>query len=151
MRSDLLLAALVAALAAVTWRAADALPRSLLSDAVGADGLPKLLAAGLLVCALLLAGRALWRPQPRAGLPLAAHLKPLGIPAIGAAYVAIAPLVGYLAAVALLIAAAILYFGARAPRAIAASAVLGATALWLVFAKALGVAMPGAALLRWFA
>ena len=151
MKSDLLLAALVAALAALYWRAADDLPRSLLSDAVGADGLPKLLAIGLAICAAALAARALWRRDGRRGLPLGAHVRPLGIPAIGAGYVVLAPLIGYPAAVAALIAAAIVYFGARAPAAIAASAILGAAALWLVFAKALGIAMPAAGILRWFA
>jgi len=113
--------------------------------------LPKLLAIGLAICAALLAARALWRRDRRPAPPLGAHLRPLGIPAIGAGYVVLAPIVGYQAAVAALIAAAIFYFGARAPAAIAASAVLGATALWLVFAKALGVAMPAAGILRWFA
>jgi len=151
VKPDLVLAALIAALAALYWRAADEIPRSLLSDAVGADGLPKLLAIGLAICAALLAARALWRRDRRPAPPLGAHLRPLGIPAIGAGYVVLAPIVGYQAAVAALIAAAIFYFGARAPAAIAASAVLGATALWLVFAKALGVAMPAAGILRWFA
>lgn len=148
---DLLLATLAAALAALYWRAADELPRSLLSDAVGADGLPKLLATALLVAAMLLAGRALWKRDGRAALPPAEHLRPLGIPAIGIGYVLLAPLLGYPLALGLLIAATIIYFGARAPRAILACAVLGAAALWLVFVKALGVAMPGAGLLRWFA
>lgn len=151
MKLELILAALVAALAAAYWRAADELPRSLLSDAVGADGLPKLLAVGLAICAAALAARALWHRDGRAALPLRAHLRPLGIPAIGAGYVLLAPVIGYPAAVAALIAAAIVYFGARTPVAIAASAIMGATALWLVFAKALGVAMPAAGFLRWLA
>jgi len=151
VKLELILAALIAALAAAYWRAADEVPRSLLRDAVGADGLPKLLAIGLAICAIALAARALWHRDGHAGLPLRAHLRPLGIPAIGAGYVVLAPIIGYPAAVAALIAAAIFYFGARAPASIAASAILGAAALWLVFAKALGVAMPAAGILRWFA
>ncbi|MBM3524516.1 MAG: tripartite tricarboxylate transporter TctB family protein [Alphaproteobacteria bacterium] len=151
MSRDLVCAAAALVLAGLYWREADAIPRSLLSDAVGAEGLPKLLAVALATCAVLLAVRAVRR---RDGGRLRAwrdHARSLGVIALGAAYVGLAPLLGYSLALALLIAATIVYFGARAPVPIAATAVLGAGALWLIFAKLLSVAMPTSALARWLA
>lgn len=122
------------ALAAAYWLAADALPRSALADAVGADGVPKLLAALLAGVSILIAF------QKDADHP-PGSLKALGVAALGFAYVSVLPFTGYLAGAALLAAASALYYGARG-RNVAVFAVLSALGLWLVFAKALGVALP---------
>jgi putative tricarboxylic transport membrane protein len=149
MRDDLILSAAMLALAAGYATLAGRIPTSLLSDAVGAGGLPRLFALLLALLALLLAGRALLVREP-GGLALRAHVRPFGIVALGAVYIALAPLLGYVFALALLIAAAIAHFGARAPVTIAANAVAGAVLLWLVFAKMLGIAMPAGAWARLF-
>lgn len=147
MRDDLICAGAMLALAAGYFALADTIPISLLSDAVGADGLPKLLAIALALLAALLAARALIARAP-AGVAFREHVRPFGIAALGFAYVALAPLLGYVGALALLLAAAAAYFGARAKLTIAATAIGGAIALWLVFARLLGVSMPAGALGR---
>ena len=122
------------ALAAAYWLAADALPRSALADAVGADGVPKLLAALLAGVSILIAFQKDGERQP-------GSLKALGVAALGFAYLSVLPFTGYLAGAALLAAASALYYGARG-RNVAVFAALSALGLWLVFAKALGVALP---------
>ena len=145
MRRDLVCAALGLALAVAYYAAADALPRSLLADSVGADGVPKLLAVALAVVSVLIGARSLvaGASAPSAGDPgLRRHLRALGVAALGAAFVVLAPVLGYPLALALLLLAAALYYGA-APR-LQVVLYAGATAaiLWLLFARVLGVAMP---------
>lgn len=138
-------------LAAIYYRLADALPVSLLSDEIGADGVPKSLAAGLALCALLLVGRAALRrpaPQQDGSSTLATHARAVGIIVIGALYAAIAPLIGYVPALALLLVATALYFGAALRLQLVVVAVVGAAAFWALFAKMLGIAMPTGSLLR---
>ena len=147
---DIACALLGWALALAFWLGAARLPRSMLSDAFGADGLPKGLALALAGVSTLIVVRALWL-QHRGQTPifrgeenggLTPHLKALGIVAIGFGYVLLAPWIGFLPAVAVLILATTLYYGA-APRPMAfAMAVVGAVVLWLIFARMLGVSMP---------
>ena len=104
MRRDLVCAAIGLALAGAYWAAASRLPTSFLSDAVGADGVPKALAALLAVLSLAIGARALFR---RAESPVKKnHLRALGIALLGFVYVALAPYLGYLICVALLAGAA---------------------------------------------
>jgi hypothetical protein len=156
VRRDLVCAALGLALAVAYYTAADALPQSLLADGVGADGVPKLLAIALALLSVLLVARSLFAGAQRGGddrtptlaLPLEGggkregHLRALGIAALGAAFVALAPFLGYPVALALLLAAATLYYGAAPRPQVALYAAGGAAVLWLVFARVLGVAMP---------
>lgn len=144
MRRDLVCAALGLALAGAYYAAADALPASLIADAVGAGGIPKLLAATLGVLCLLLGARSLVAAAPAAGAATAfgEHLRALGVAALGFAYVAAAPFLGYPLALALLVAAAALYYGAQPRVPVLVYAVGCAALLWLVFARVLGVAMP---------
>jgi len=138
VRRDLACAALGLVLAAAYWLAADALPRSALADGVGADGVPKLYAVLLAaVCVLLGLRRA--TPTDPARTPLRA----LGVAGLGFAYIALAPLAGYLVAVALLTGAAALYYGAAPRPRVALFALASAAALWLAFAVGLGVSLPG--------
>ena len=124
MRRDLACAALGLALAAAYWAAAHQLPKSMLSDAVGADGVPKALAVFLAVFSILIALRA------------------LGIAALGGVYVAVAPLAGFLVSTTLLAGAAALYYGAPRTLGTLAFAAGSAGLLWLVFARMLSVALP---------
>ena len=143
MRRDLACAVSGLALALAAWLAARALPTSLLSDGVGADGVPKLLAGALAAVSLWIGTRALLRRAGAADEPAARHLRALGVAALGFAYAACAPFLGYPLALALLLGAAALYYGASARPQTALFAVAGAFVLWLVFARMLGVAMPG--------
>lgn len=144
---DLACAALGAALALVFWIGAARLPRSLLSDEFGADGLPRGLAIVLAGVSALIALRALRaRRAPAASAqhaePMASHAKAMGIAALGFAYVLAAPWLGYAPTAALLIFATAWYYGARPGATLAGISIAGAAALWLLFAKLLGSSMP---------
>ncbi len=137
------------ALAAAYFAAADALPVSLLSDEVGADGVPKAIAVALGLCGLMQLARAALRRAPAAaGDETAAgakpHLRALGLLGIAIAYVVVTPHVGYLVATAALLFAAAAYAGQRLSLTLAAVSLAGAVVLWLSFVKLLGVAMPPA-------
>lgn len=147
VRRDLVCAALGLALAAAYYTAADALPRSLLADDVGADGVPKLLAVALAALSALLGARGLLggKRATRAGggeVGLSRHLRALGVAALGAAFVALAPYLGYPLALGLLLLGATLYYGAAPAPRVVLYAVAAAGVLWLVFARVLGVSMP---------
>jgi putative tricarboxylic transport membrane protein len=148
---DMLCGAFGLALAAAYYALAGALPVSLLSDEIGADGVPKSLAIGLALCSLLLIGRAALarRTSPSAKETSAVeHLRSLGIVALGALYIAIAPLIGYVPALALLLVAATMYFGAAFNLRLVLISVVGAALFWAMFVKMLSVAMPSGTLIR---
>ena len=136
MRRDLILAAGGLALAAVYWAGAHALPTSMLSDAVGADGVPKGLAVALAILSILIA----LRRKPTEG----AEFEPraFGIALLGFAYVALAPLIGYFIAVTLLTGSAALYYGAPRRWTVGAFALGTAAILWATFGWMLGIALP---------
>jgi hypothetical protein len=138
---DLVCAAAGLALAGTYYTAADAIPTSLLADAVGAAGIPKLLAVALALLSLLLVARSLLAGA-RAETAGGPHLRALGVAGLGFVYVMAAPYLGYPLALALLVAAATLYYGARPRPGVFLYAIGCAALLWLVFAKLLGVAMP---------
>jgi hypothetical protein len=147
----------------------------MLSDAFGAEGLPKGLALALAAVSTLIAVRALqahrrWRraqPAPAAETKTVSdphlseaktvsdphllaegkrvsdpHFRALGVVAIGFGYVVLAPWIGFLPAVSLLIGAAALYYGAKPGAAVGWMSIGGGVVLWLVFARMLGVSMP---------
>ena len=136
MRRDHVLAALGIVLAAAFWFAADAVPTSMLSDAVGAGGVPKGIAVvlGLLSFAVVFSRPRAFESQD--------HLKALGIAALGFVYVIVAPLVGYLVSITALAGGAALYYGAPRRPGVALFALGTALLLWLLFGRMLGIALP---------
>jgi len=140
----------VMVLAAAYWAAADQIPVSLLSDAVGADGAPKMLAVALAVCGALLVVATRLKPAPVGdGEEEAdpserrrAHLRAAGLVAGLGAYALLLPVLGYPLALALLIGGAAIYGGARLSPALVAIAAIGGLGFWLFFAKFLGVLLP---------
>ena len=136
MRRSHACAAAGLALAAAYWLAADALPRSALADAVGADGVPKLLAVFLAALSILVAFT-----KSEDSETVRQPLRALGVAGLGFAYVVLVPFIGYLSGAALLAGVSALYYGARG-RTVVVFAVGTAVLLWLMFAKALGVALP---------
>jgi hypothetical protein len=66
----------------------------------------------------------------------------LGLLGIAAAYIVVAPLVGYGVALALMIAAVAMYEGMRPSWRMAVVAAAGALAFWLLFVQLLGVEQP---------
>lgn len=145
---ELIGGALALALAVGYYAAAAALPVSLLSDEVGADGVPKAIAVALGLCGVVQLLRAALRQSPRAAgdeaeaagwLP---HLRALGLLAIAVAFVVLTPSVGYLPATVILLFAVAAYAGQKVTPRLAAVAIAGGVVLWASFAKVLGVAMP---------
>jgi hypothetical protein len=137
LRRDLVCAALGIALAAAYWMAAEALPTSFLSDAVGAGGVPKALAALLALFSVLVALRSVASPKAHGG-----HTKALLITAYGFAYLVVVPFTGYLATTAVLAAVTALHYGAPRRPAVAFFGVGTAVTLWLVFGLLLGITLP---------
>lgn len=144
---DMICGAAGLAIALAYYALADGLPVSLLSDAIGADGLPKSLAIGLAVCSVLLLGRAvLTRGTAAVVFEALVHLRALGIIVLGALYAALAPLIGYGPSVGLLIAATALYFGTALNARLVVIAAAGAAVFWAMFVHMLGVPMPAGTL-----
>ena len=149
---DMICGAFGLAIALAYYALADALPVSLLSDEIGAGGVPKSLAIGLGLCSVLLIGRAaLTRGAAAIRFEGLTHARALGITAIGTAYIAVTPLIGYAPGAALLIIGTALYFGTRLNPRLIVIGVLGGVLLWALFVRMLGIPMPNGTLLRLFA
>ena len=124
------------------------IPDSSLSDEVGAQGLPRILAFLLAGLAILIVVRGVMaRPKPAAVTadPEDADAPPrraLGLLAIAAGYVVLAPLVGYAVAPAVLIASVAVYEGMTPSWRLAIVAAGGAIVFWLLFVQVLGVEQP---------
>jgi putative tricarboxylic transport membrane protein len=137
------------------WATGD-IAESTLTDEVGARGLPRILAFVLAGLGLILSARAIMAGALRtATAPAAAAQaapendggtsslpRALGLLALGAGYVCLVPLTGYLPAIALLIGAVALYEGAPRNWKTLAIAVAGALAYWAIFVRILGVRQP---------
>ena len=140
MRRDLVCAALGLSIAAAYWIAADALPASFLSDAVGAGGIPKALASLLAFFSILIGIRGLRRDS---GVPETRnHARALVIALLGFAYLLLVPFIGFLVGIALLASGAALHYGAPRRPGVALFGVGTALVLWLVFGVLLGIALP---------
>ena len=154
MRKDLLSGLGLLLIAAGFYWAATGIQVSTLADDFGPQGLPKALAICLGVVSIGLIGRAFIartaapsQAEPSSeggeGEPGEATLpRALGLLAIGAGYVAIVRVVGYVPAIALLIAAVALYEGLRPSLRLVAVALGGAAFFWLLFVQGLGVPQP---------
>ena len=127
-------------LTAAYWMAAHALPTSFLADAVGADGVPKVLAGMLAVFSLLIGLRALRQRAESAARKN--HGRALLIAVLGFGYLLVVPFAGYLVSIALLAAVAALHYGAPRRPGVALFGVGTALVLWLVFGALLGIALP---------
>lgn len=141
---------LALALAGAYYAAADVLPTSLLSDQVGADGVPKVLALALGLLGVMQVARAVIYGRAAGGTEdgAARHGRALGLFLIGAAYALAAPYLGYLVSTAALLLAVAAYAGQAFSVRLVAISAAGGAGLWLVFAKLLGVSMPSGPLER---
>lgn len=152
MDKDLGFASVALLLAVVYYLLADAIPVSLLSDAVGPGGLPKVYAVVLGGLALILMARALARRiAARAGtvredaivrVPRIQLYRVGGMLAIGVAYVLLAEWLGYVLTLAALIATTAYYQGGALTRQLGVVAVLGAIFFWVLFVAVLRIPQP---------
>ena len=135
------------ALAVGYYVLADDLPRSLLSDPTGADGLPKALAVLLAVLSLAMivvsivrrnAGRDVDSSAPG----VARHLRAAGMVGLGVLCLVALPWLGYLATIFVFILAVAVYAGTRLGLTPVAVSAAGAVLLWATFVHLFGIAMP---------
>jgi putative tricarboxylic transport membrane protein len=154
MNKDVLGGGVLLLLAGMYYWATLQIADSSLSDEVGAQGLPRILAFLLTGLALLILVRGLLVAPKRIATdiettddPDASPRRALGFLAIAAGYVLVSPLVGYGPALALLIAAVAIYEGMKPSWRMAAIAIGGAAVFWLLFVQLLGVEQPSSALL----
>lgn len=152
MDRDFVFASVVLALAIPYYLVADAIPTSLLSDAVGPGGLPKTYALILAGLSLVLMAQSVLRQRRAASRAAwaAANVKierkqitrALGMLAIGILYVLLVPYVGYVPTIAALIAATTYYQGGTITRQLGLIAVCGALLFWLLFVFVLRIPQP---------
>jgi putative tricarboxylic transport membrane protein len=136
------------ALAAAYYFLADELPRSLLADPTGADGLPKLLAYLLGALSLALIVGALRRARTTAAEEedLSKHLRSAGMLGLGVIYLVAVPWLGYLPTIFIFILAVAIYAGTRPGWQPVAVSAIGAVALWFTFVKLFAIPMPAGTL-----
>lgn len=156
MNKDLISGTVIIAVAGIYYVWSYKIAESTLSDGVGAAGLPQVLAIFLAVLGALLIVRTLLLirtgtvavsgsddEDKNARLPRA-----VGFLLLGVVYVFLLPFIGYIAAVALLIACVALYEGAARSWMVPAAAISGAALYWIIFVKLLGVHQPTGALFQ---
>jgi len=157
---DLVAGVFLILLGVVYYRAADALPRSLISDRVGAAGFPKLLASVLILFSGILVVQAILRnmrhaagqEQEGAVEKWRGFASAAGMLGLGAGYLLIVTRVGYLLGMVLLLAAVLRYQKEPLSAKLLLTSLLGGVFLWAFFVFALNTPMPAgpwAALLGW--
>lgn len=146
--SDCLLGLGTILLASVWLHMASEIRESLLSDAVGAGGVPKVLGwfmvgIGGLLCLRSLRSTPQAADAPQAATPkLRPHLMAAGLLAIMVCYIVLAPVLGYALAIALLVAAVGRFGGAPAGSNMLLIATGAGVGFWLIFVQLLGIRMP---------
>jgi putative tricarboxylic transport membrane protein len=157
-KNDLGLGLLALVVAGLFYYFANEIPRSLLSDQTGADGLPKLYAIILAVLGIWLiaqsytaaaVARELEDDEPGEA-NMFQHVRPLGLILMGAAYLLLVGSVGYLLTICVLITIVALYCGAAADAKLLLISAGGGTAFWLVFVKLFNVPLPAGTVWSWF-
>jgi putative tricarboxylic transport membrane protein len=156
LHRDTIAGLLLMALATAYAIATRSIPDSSLSDAVGATGLPNVLAAALAILAAILVAKGVMAARlPPAGAPAledgeeppAGILRALGFVVIGVGYMIVAPLTGYAVGIAALVIAVALYERQRASWLLFAVAAGGGIGFWLIFVRLLGTEQPVSRLL----
>ena len=148
LNKDVIAGLFLLGLGAIYYSMADVLPRSLLSDRVGAAGFPKLLALTLMAFSAVLIFQSVLRQsairqkdssvrQEQAGGEGYRFLNAAGMLSIGIGYLVIVSWAGYIVSIALLLIAALLYQGERISRKVVLTAALGGIFFWVFFVFAL--------------
>jgi hypothetical protein len=161
-RTDFFLGLGAIVLSGVYLYVASGIEESMLSDATGAGGVPRVLgwmmaALGVLLCLRSVSFAPAAPATPGGESSTAAptpwmmnpHVQALVLLGILVAYVALAPYLGYMVATALLLAAVAAYGGAPIGRNLLLISATGGIVLWLAFAWALSIPMQTSLLLDW--
>ncbi len=150
MHRDAITGIVLMALAVLYYLMADALPKSLLSDNVGADGFPKLLAGALFMLALILLLMGLFKRrasnpaevQEKRAHEKQAAIKAAGMLILGVLYLLFVSLIGYPIAVGFLIAGVLLYYKEALSLKVVLTAGIGGILFWVFFVFAMDIPMP---------
>lgn len=137
-------------LAGLYWLGADRIKVSRLEGIVGAQAVPKGLAASLALLSLLLIAQDRWRRrriagaggEQSAGDAAEAPLRAAGMLLIGIAYLAVVGTLGYLPAIGLLVLAVARYMGRPWSTELVAVAIGVALLYYLIFARLLDIPLP---------
>lgn len=154
MKNSLAAGLLALALAGIYYYAAIDIPRSLLSDNVGADGLPLAYAAALALLGVIsltqwFATRASPAATDAGGVSPWQHARVLGLLLLGVVYLVFVASLGYTLTICLFIAAVAAYSGARLDVKLLITSVAGGIVFWLVFVKAFGLPLPTGNFWHW--
>jgi putative tricarboxylic transport membrane protein len=145
MNSDLVFGGAAFALAVGYYLMTRTIPTSLLADAIGPQGLPKIYAMLLAGLSLLLMIRSI-AAGSASKVSRAVSPQTLwrvgGLLAIGVVYVLSVPWLGYMLSLAVLIMATTYYQGGALDRRGVGVAVSGAVVFWLLFVLLLGIPQP---------
>lgn len=160
-RSDFYLGLGAIALSVIYLYVASGIQESLLSDSVGPAGIPKVLGWAMGGLGVLLCLRSVRYSRTTSTPPVAAlanhcaeprtgmhpHLQALCLLAILVGYVMLAPYLGYMVTIALLVAAVARFGGAPFNRNMVLISAASGISLWFVFAWLLGISMTTSSLL----
>jgi putative tricarboxylic transport membrane protein len=149
LRRDAVTGALALAVSVVYVVQARGIENSLLSDEVGAGGVPAAVGVLLGVVGAVLLFKSLLRGRPSTGIATEdpptdwhVHRMAAGLLLVLATYVWLLPRLGYVISIVAMVAAVAWLAGSRRWRTIAAMAVVTGPVLWLVFDRVLQVRMP---------
>ena len=150
MNRDAVTGIVLMALAVLYYMMADALPVSQLSDNVGADGFPKLLAGALFLLASILLLMGLFKrratnpaeEQEKRAREKRAALKAGGMLVLGVLYLLLVSLVGYPVAVGFLVVGVLLYYKEALSLKVVITAGIGGILFWVFFVMAMDIPMP---------
>jgi putative tricarboxylic transport membrane protein len=150
MTRDAVVGAVILAFAGLYWLAAGMIRRSSLEDSIGAAGVPNVLAALLAGLAILLIARSLlFRPplEKESDVGMTddapqAHLRALGMLALGVGYLVVVPSLGYAVSVALLVASVALYNHQKPSLRLALVSIMVAVGFYLLFVRLLNIPLP---------
>ncbi len=155
IHKDSIAGLLLLALSAGYYFMTQNIPSSSLSDEVGADGMPKLLAVALAIVACMLFAKGMiasWKivaiAEVDSDTPEHARIgRAMGFAALGVGYMVVAPLVGFAAGIAVIVVAVALYEREPLSPKLLGVAIAGGVGFWLVFVRFLGTEQPASALL----
>jgi putative tricarboxylic transport membrane protein len=150
MTRDLALGSVLLAIAGTYYLMTAAIPDSLLADAVGPQGLPKVYAILLALLALVLMARAVrgrravgaTTRRERTDQPARTIGRVTAMLAIGVVYIAVVPFAGYVMSIAGVIVGTASYQGGGVTRPVLLVGAAGALLLWLLFVMLLRIPQP---------
>jgi putative tricarboxylic transport membrane protein len=144
---DLAFGGAALAISAIYYWMATSVPVSRLADAIGPQGLPKVYAVILAALSLILISRSIRSSGSNVGdrqsrTDGSRLVRASGMLVIGIVYILLAPWLGYLLSISVLILATAYYQGGRVGRTAALVALGGGVFFWLLFVVFMGIAQP---------